>query len=527
MFCQNCGEKINDGAQFCPNCGARIYTNDENDIKDNTSDNREKLSNVSAEQDSKNDLQGYHYQTHGSAEISKNGKARNHVPIWGKSWFVILMLIVFFPVGLILMWKYKKFNKVVRAIVTVFWALILVVMFVPGDSQEDNHTVSETNTEPVLKESSEAEPESPTETETETEESIEQPTSAVQTEATLPYTYDDIQFVTLHVNQRLNYDDNEVMDAIKKYVNGYETTGSYWVAYDCSWNSVFGFYEVNYDGEEYVLYSSDPNYFSSSGEYELALVNTGEVLPVVDGRGFQKKCPILNILNEWEVERAYAFASTQGVFDGCYDQNGDIIDIDHCEGITEDDFLGLWNDTINGRISLKIVRFNSIIDIYDQEGNNVAIGLYDGGDLNIKCMEGSNPNIYRGYCYINGENQLIWFQDEEAAPIVLEKETQDNQHDKNVGDYDDELSYYILPYSDTMYYTREDLAGLNKDMLRLARNEIHARHGRLFQAEDLENYFNAQPWYYGRISASDFDESVLNEYERANLDLIKEVEAGS
>lgn len=78
-----------------------------------------------------------------------------------------------------------------------------------------------------------------------------------------------------------------------------------------------------------------------------------------------------------------------------------------------------------------------------------------------------------------------------------------------------------------MYYTREDLAGLNKDMLRLARNEIYARHGRLFQAEDLENYFNAQPWYYGRISASDFDESVLNEYERANLDLIKEVEAGS
>ena len=86
---------------------------------------------------------------------------------------------------------------------------------------------------------------------------------------------------------------------------------------------------------------------------------------------------------------------------------------------------------------------------------------------------------------------------------------------------------YILPDSDQRYLSGEELADMDKAALRLARNEIYARHGRQFESEDLNEYFNSQPWYDGSIPADGFDDSVLNEYEKANLDLIKSMEDGT
>ena len=82
-----------------------------------------------------------------------------------------------------------------------------------------------------------------------------------------------------------------------------------------------------------------------------------------------------------------------------------------------------------------------------------------------------------------------------------------------------------MPYSDSLYYITDELMALSKEELRLARNEIYARHGRKFESEDLNAYFSAQPWYFSYLSADEFDDSVLNEYEKGNLDTIKAVEA--
>lgn len=87
--------------------------------------------------------------------------------------------------------------------------------------------------------------------------------------------------------------------------------------------------------------------------------------------------------------------------------------------------------------------------------------------------------------------------------------------------------YYILPYSDSYYYTEADLQGLSWKECTLARNEIYARHGRLFKTEEINDYFNAQSWYHGYISPDAFDASVLNEYELANVKLIADYEAAN
>lgn len=66
----------------------------------------------------------------------------------------------------------------------------------------------------------------------------------------------------------------------------------------------------------------------------------------------------------------------------------------------------------------------------------------------------------------------------------------------------------------------EDLEGLTAQECRIARNELFARRGRLFKDEELQAYFDSCDWYDGWILPEDFDETVFNEYELANRDLI-------
>lgn len=56
-----------------------------------------------------------------------------------------------------------------------------------------------------------------------------------------------------------------------------------------------------------------------------------------------------------------------------------------------------------------------------------------------------------------------------------------------------DASEYILPDSDTRCLTEEDVAGLSEDEIRIALNEIYARHGRIFQSEDLKHISHPDP----------------------------------
>ncbi|MCR5178341.1 MAG: YARHG domain-containing protein [Lachnospiraceae bacterium] len=91
----------------------------------------------------------------------------------------------------------------------------------------------------------------------------------------------------------------------------------------------------------------------------------------------------------------------------------------------------------------------------------------------------------------------------------------------------DEYSSYILPDSDSRYYTEAELRSLTDDELRLARNELYARHGRKFKSKDLQDHFDSKDWYVPIYGADEFDRiqnDILNDYEIANRDLIVKVE---
>ena len=85
-------------------------------------------------------------------------------------------------------------------------------------------------------------------------------------------------------------------------------------------------------------------------------------------------------------------------------------------------------------------------------------------------------------------------------------------------------SPYILPESSTRYLSEADLAGLSAGQLRLARNELFARHGRIFVVPVIREYFTGCSWYQGTVPPECFSYSVFNPYELANLNLILAVE---
>ena len=86
-------------------------------------------------------------------------------------------------------------------------------------------------------------------------------------------------------------------------------------------------------------------------------------------------------------------------------------------------------------------------------------------------------------------------------------------------------SDYILPKSDSRYFSTSELADLSNYELYLARNEIFARHGREFKNQDLRDYFSAQSWYVPKYSGEKFDSlDLLNDYEKKNADTIRSIE---
>lgn len=75
-----------------------------------------------------------------------------------------------------------------------------------------------------------------------------------------------------------------------------------------------------------------------------------------------------------------------------------------------------------------------------------------------------------------------------------------------------------LSYTTVTKYTLEDLSILDSYGLKITRNEIF--HGRMFNDQELQEYFKRQQWYVPQIAANDFDTSCLNEVEKYNVNLI-------
>ena len=121
-----------------------------------------------------------------------------------------------------------------------------------------------------------------------------------------------------------------------------------------------------------------------------------------------------------------------------------------------------------------------------------------------------------------------------------EEAASDSETDNKEADGETEDRIYLIPgddkssnryekaqhlsYTTTVKYTIQNLSVLDSYGLKITRNEIYARHGRIFNDQELQEYFQRQNWYVPQTASNDFDDSCLNEVEKYNIQLISTYE---
>jgi hypothetical protein len=80
---------------------------------------------------------------------------------------------------------------------------------------------------------------------------------------------------------------------------------------------------------------------------------------------------------------------------------------------------------------------------------------------------------------------------------------------------------FIFPDSNVRLIDTEEIKNLSAEEMRIARNEIYARYGYVFQSEDLNKYFQSKDWYAPR---NNNDNIELTDIQKANIALIQQFE---
>lgn len=149
----------------------------------------------------------------------------------------------------------------------------------------------------------------------------------------------------------------------------------------------------------------------------------------------------------------------------------------------------------------------------------IVLGLYLIGEKQLEKDDidyASIEDIDDGDTYEDSEDEYYEEEYYEEDKFI-EDEPEPKKKKKN-------KKSYVIAYSSDRKLTKNDLKNLSAEKLRLARNEVYARHGRLFNDEMLQGYFNNKKWYKGKIKPENFSESILTDIERYNVSFILEYE---
>lgn len=209
------------------------------------------------------------------------------------------------------------------------------------------------------------------------------------------------------------------------------------------------------------------------------------------------------------------------------------------------DYVGRWINTEssrcsmeirsngNGTYAIEITWSDSAVAYYkwtmtgrpSQKRRGGGLDYTDGVRSLVTFLDENTSNSKEevtgetGNFFVNESGSMYWTDPSENNGEAVEFTYDDGNFDPAIAGND-----YIVNGSDNHKLTEAEVSGLTKDELRLARNEIYARHGLMFQAQDLQEYFGRQYWYNPSIPSGQFDENILNSYEKENLQLLKRLE---
>jgi CRISPR/Cas system-associated protein Csm6 len=106
---------------------------------------------------------------------------------------------------------------------------------------------------------------------------------------------------------------------------------------------------------------------------------------------------------------------------------------------------------------------------------------------------------------------------EKTTETKTKEVAKETSKETKVTDEEKQSKDYVLPDSNSRKLSNADLIKLDPNELRLARNEIFARHGLVFKSSDLTIYFTSKSWYKPNPAYG----GELKDVEKYNLNLIK------
>ena len=187
----------------------------------------------------------------------------------------------------------------------------------------------------------------------------------------------------------------------------------------------------------------------------------------------------------------------------------------------------------------KLLRWDDGLSFYGRNSDGTEILLEDIDRASIDdslLPEGmldelsSNQKIrVDGQMYIDSNELYIMpyeISDGDGKDLIAAYENRQSESgdDSSSTDVSAADSGYILPQSSARLLTERDLSGLSLREINYAKNEIYARHGRMFNSRELQDYFNSRSWYSGTVSPEDFSESVLSDVEKQNAQFLSSAE---
>lgn len=163
-----------------------------------------------------------------------------------------------------------------------------------------------------------------------------------------------------------------------------------------------------------------------------------------------------------------------------------------------------------------------------EDSQNVCIDTTSLSSELLDRLTSDQTLIMEGQIYFDNENLYMTpfdirnVQGEDMMELLEEEDEEEMEIEAN----SIANSEYILPQSGSRILTYDDVSGLSLQEINYAKNEIYARHGRLFKSEELQNYFDGKSWYYGTIRPEDFQNSFLSDIESKNVEFLSDVEHG-
>ena len=133
--------------------------------------------------------------------------------------------------------------------------------------------------------------------------------------------------------------------------------------------------------------------------------------------------------------------------------------------------------------------------------------------INYNCRQGIkfyNKDEWQFYYYDRVQQKYV--RDETASSEELEQIHGSPDFFAEAGIDYTKLERPLIP---------ADLEGFSKPALRIWRNAVYARHGRIFKSEDLQALFNEYTWYK---ADKNYTDAKLTDTDKANIKLISEFE---